>query len=277
MRTVVARMTGNVFLGAPTCRDPRWLKISIDFSIDLFMTAFTIKMFPPWMYWLVTWLIPSRHRVYRQVKTARGIVGNLIRQHAAANEKRARGIQVEEQDTILNWMLDHGTPSECAIPEMAARQCVLTLASIHTTATNISNILYDLCAYPEWFPVLRQEIDDIAKELGTPGGDPNVTAREWCTRLDKLDSFFVESQRHSPVILRESSCPLLPTDLLLAHGTLTAVSPALRKQASATNTGKSYSESSETRRRADHAERRDPDPRGNEDRVCQPRIPDGSG
>ncbi|KAK1141313.1 hypothetical protein N8T08_009220 [Aspergillus melleus] len=218
LRKLVARMTAKVFMGHPTCRNPEWLKISVDFSVDLFTTAFTIKMFPPWMYGIVAWLIPARYRTFRQLKTGRRIVGELTREHNIAREKRSRGEEVEEEDTLLNWMLDHGTPSEVDVHEMGARQCVLTLASIHTTASNVSNMLYDLCANPEWFPVLRGEVLEIAKELGPPGQDPEISAKEWCTRLDKLDSFFVESQRHNPVLLLNPQ-RLAYQDIRLKDGT----------------------------------------------------------
>ncbi|KAI0482757.1 cytochrome P450 [Xylariaceae sp. FL0804] len=196
LRMLVARMTAKVFMGSPVCRDPEWLRISIDFSVDLFTTAFTMKLFPPWMYPFVAYLIPARYRTKRQLAQGRKLVGSLMREH-----EQARRGGVPDQDTLLNWMLDHGTPAENELGEMAARQCVLTLASIHTTASSTSNLVYDLCDHPEWIPVLREEIDAAIKDLGKPGENPDVSAKEWCTRLDKMDSFFRESQRHHPVLL----------------------------------------------------------------------------
>ncbi|KAJ5101066.1 hypothetical protein N7456_007118 [Penicillium angulare] len=219
LRTLVARMTAKVFMGSPTCRDPEWLKISVDFSVDLFTTAFTIKMFPPWMYGLVARVIPARYRTFRQLKAGRKIVGELTQQHNLVKERKQRGEKVEEEDTLLHWMLDHGTPSEVEVHEMGARQCVLTLASIHTTASNVSNMLYDLCAHPEWFEVLREEAREIARELGPPCQNMGVSAKEWCTRLDKLDSFFVESQRHNPVLLLNPQ-RLAYQDIKLKDGTV---------------------------------------------------------
>ncbi|KJZ71236.1 hypothetical protein HIM_09379 [Hirsutella minnesotensis 3608] len=171
-------MTAKVFMGTPSCRDPIWLNVSVNFSVDLFTTAFTIKMFPPWMYRLVAWFIPARYRTRRQLTAGQQIVGELARQHQDATDRRRKGEQVDEQDTLLHWMLDHGTPSEVRIEEMGARQCVLTLASIHTTASNVSNMLFDLCAHPEWFPVLRDEIFDVAKQLDPPGLNHDVSVKE---------------------------------------------------------------------------------------------------
>lgn len=215
VRDLVARMTAKVFLGDPACRDETWLGISVDFSIDLFTASFTMKMFPPWMYPVIAPLIPARRRVLKQLKAAQTIVGEQMWKHDALKEKRAQAARgevaltnEEAQDTLLDWMLDHGKGSEVTVEEMSARQCVLTLASIHTTASQAANMMFDLCEHPQWWDVLREEVDEIAKDLGPPGlagqNDGGATIKEWCTRLEKLDSFFQETQRHEPPILRES-------------------------------------------------------------------------
>ncbi|KAL5332550.1 cytochrome P450 [Aspergillus crustosus] len=217
VRSLVARMTAKIFMGAPTCRDDDWLRLSTDFTVDLFTLAFTIKMFPPWLYSIVAAFLPARYRLNRQLKTARRIVGRLTQEHKAA--KAARKV---EEDTLLNWMLDNGTADEVKVHEMAARQCVLTLASIHTTAATVSHMLYDLCANPEWFEVLREEIFAVAEEFGGPPGQETkkrgVSAKEWCARLDKMDSFVVESQRHNPLIMLNPQ-RLAYQDITLKDGT----------------------------------------------------------
>lgn len=212
VRDLVARMTAKVFLGDPACRDKTWLDISVDFSIDLFTASFTMKMFPPRMYPLVAPLIPARRRVLKQLKAAQIIVGEQMHKHNSLKEKRAQAArgevaltEEEAQDTLLDWMLDHGKGSEVSVEEMSARQCVLTLASIHTTASQTANMMFDLCEHPQWWGVLREEVDEIAKELGPPGTagkNGGVSVKEWCVRLEKMDSFFQETQRKEPPILR---------------------------------------------------------------------------
>ena len=197
MRNLVARMSAKVFMGYPACRNQEWLKISIDFTFDMFLAAFTLRMFPPWMHWLVAHFVPARWRIRRQMKTAKKIVGDLMKQHQENLKKGVPG-----QDSLLDWMYDHGTENEREVPEMAARQCVLTLASIHTTSLSIANLLFDLCAHPEWFPVLTEEVETVAKDYGMVGENPNITTKQWLQKLEKMDSFFVESQRFNPPILR---------------------------------------------------------------------------
>ncbi|CAN8100048.1 unnamed protein product [Discula destructiva] len=198
MRMLVARMTAKIFMGHPVCRDPEWLKISIDFSIDMFKTTFGLKMFPGWMYPVAIYLLPQRWRAQRQLKKSQEFVAMLTDKHLQAQK-----LGHEEEDTLLNWQIDHALPSEREIPEMAARQCVLTLASIHTTAMTVSNIIYDLCANPEYFEPMVEELDEVFARLGGPNkkwGEGN-SSREWVAGLQKIDSLFVESQRQNPVIL----------------------------------------------------------------------------
>ena len=64
-RMLIARMTARIFMGLEASRDDEWIKTSIDFSIDLFISAFTMKMFPPWVYPIVQWLVPEGEHLPR--------------------------------------------------------------------------------------------------------------------------------------------------------------------------------------------------------------------
>ncbi|KAK8132038.1 cytochrome P450 monooxygenase, partial [Apiospora kogelbergensis] len=195
MRMLVARMSARLFMGYPACREEEWLKVSINFTYDMFLAAFTLRMFPPWMHLFVAPFVPARWRIRSQMRTARKYVGELTRKHTDALSRGEKG-----QDTLLSWMIDNGTEEEKAIPEMAARQCVLTLASIHTTSMSVSNLLFDLCTYPEWFPVLREEIDEVVKAHGRIE-EGRLNHKQWLAKLEKMDSFIIEDQRINPPIL----------------------------------------------------------------------------
>jgi len=196
IRMLVARATAKVFLGYPTCRDSEWLHLSVDFSVSLFTTAFMLRMFPPWMHPVICYFVPARYEVKRSIDTAARIIKPLMEKHREALAIKQKDVVVEEDDALLNWMMDNGSEKENELYEMATRQCILTLASIHTTSLAISNMLFDLCAHPEWFGLLIQEIIDVLAR--TKGKEPT---REWLSQLEKMDSFYVESQRFNPPIL----------------------------------------------------------------------------
>jgi cytochrome P450 len=117
-------------------------------------------------------------------------------------QRRSAGEKVDEEDILLNWMIDNCTEVDSTIEEHAHRQAFVTLASIFTTSMTLSNLLFDLCAHPEWLDVLREEIDEVERDLGKFGERPGVGAEQWLPRLEKMDSALVESLRLSPPLLR---------------------------------------------------------------------------
>lgn len=68
-------------------------------------------------------------------------------------------------------------------------QVGLSTAGLHTTVKLLYHVLYDLATYPEYIPILREEIDSI---LGPTGEGYTV---ENYNSLKKLDSFLKESMR----------------------------------------------------------------------------------
>jgi ent-kaurene oxidase len=69
-RRLVSRMSAKVFMGYPACRDEDWLNLSIGFTHDMFVAAFTLRMFPPWTHRYIASLVPARRRMWHQIKTA---------------------------------------------------------------------------------------------------------------------------------------------------------------------------------------------------------------
>ncbi|KAI4597404.1 hypothetical protein KJ359_004510 [Pestalotiopsis sp. 9143b] len=205
MRMLVARMSAKAFVGEPTCRDPVWLGLTLNFSMDLFLAGFALRMFPPWSHWFVTYLIPARRRVQKQIDIGTKVVRELM-------EERGEAAESDDDGTLFEWMAKNATGTEGTLQEMAARQCILTLASIHTTATTVANALFDLIGHPEWIDVLREEIDETIKTHGDLSKD--VSVKTWLQHLEKMDSFIVESQRlNPPILLTPQRIAMIPITL----------------------------------------------------------------
>lgn len=195
MRRIAGRMAAKVFVGHPACRNPDWIRISVGFSMDVFKTGIILRMFPPILHPIIAWLIPARYSVMENLRTAKRTLGPLMEKHRAAVAARARGEDVEEEDILLHWMMDHATEEENKVDNMALRNLFITLAAVHTTSMSASHMLFDLCAHPEWLDVMREEISQVNCELGPLGSSPAASPKNWLARLEKLDSLFVESQR----------------------------------------------------------------------------------
>jgi cytochrome P450 len=150
---------------------------------------------------------PARWRLKRNIDRARTIIEPLMEQHKEAVRRRAAGEEVEEEDSLLNWMMDNGTAQETEVMDMVIRQCFLTIASIHTTSMALTNLIFDLTANPESFQPLSEEIEEVERVMGKLGTVDGIGCKEYLPKLEKLDSAFVESQRFSPPILCESAFP----------------------------------------------------------------------
>ncbi|OTA68817.1 cytochrome P450 [Hypoxylon sp. EC38] len=199
VQKLVARSWARIFVGNPTCKDEEWLNISVNFSINTFITAVVLRLFPPWMHKFVVYLLPSRYRMIQQLAASKRIMSRLMAKHEDNKNRRARGEVTMEEETLLNWMLDNGTAEETTIQRMGTLQCIMTLASIHTTSIHITNILFDICARPEWIPILREEIDDAYSDQDY--NKPHCNIKKWLRRFDRLDSFQMEALRFNPPIL----------------------------------------------------------------------------
>lgn len=79
---------------------------------------------------------------------------------------------------------------------IALIQLKLSFAAIHTSAAAPTQLLYDICAMPEWADILREEIDQVKRAAGG-----EITDKQTLAKLDKLDSFMKESQRFNPLLL----------------------------------------------------------------------------
>lgn len=187
-----------MFIGEPACRDPEWINVTIDYTMNAFTTAFILRMFPTWMRPVIAAALPSRHGLKRCRAKAEEVMAAKMKNHQALRAKERGESSVGEEDmTLVDWMIDNGTVEETTLVEMANRQCAMTLASIHTTSSNTATFLFELCEHPEWFPVLRQELDQVRKEMG----DVELDYRRWHSKLEKMDSFLLECFRiHPPII-----------------------------------------------------------------------------
>lgn len=83
----------------------------------------------------------------------------------------------------------------------------MALAAIHTTSNLLTNVIYDLAAYPEYIQPLRDEICAVAAEDG-------VLKKTSLLKLKLMDSVMKESQRTNPLSLSK-----LPTFFSFIHST----------------------------------------------------------
>lgn len=156
-----------------------------------------LRCFPPWLRPAVATCLPSSWRLHAHLRTAiRALLPVIVRRRAAQNQPGH-----VKPDDFLQWMLDADKSEEERPEKIAHRQLILILASVDTTTRAGAHAIYDLCARPEYFDILREEVEIV---LGEDGGWGKPTL----TKMRKLDSFLKESQRCSPASLCTINVPI---------------------------------------------------------------------
>lgn len=188
---IVARVTGRVFVGPELCRNADWIKASIDYDVNVGTTVIFLRMFPPVLHPIIARLMPSWYRAHDNIKMAESIVGTAV---TARREAELNDPDYQKPEDLLQWMMDDAEGWESDPNSLALRQLVVNLAALHTTSMATTHAVYDLCAHPEYFEPLRQELVEV---LRADGG----WQKDTLNKLRKLDSFVKESQRWSPASL----------------------------------------------------------------------------
>ncbi|KPM42339.1 Ent-kaurene oxidase [Neonectria ditissima] len=189
---IIARISARVFLGPEQCYNEEWLSTTAEYSKNLFITGMILRLFPKVMRPFVAPLLPTYRALLSNVATGRRVVTSIVTSRRA--DEAQWGEQYARPTDILQWMMDSATGEEQLIENLSQRILILSLASIHTTALTMTQAMYDLCANPEHFEPLRQEVTEV---LRREGGWKKTTLNYFL----RLDSLLKESQRFNPVFL----------------------------------------------------------------------------
>jgi cytochrome P450 len=191
---IVARISARVFVGLRLCRNEKWLTTSVDYTVSLFITLITLRIVPAFLRPVFVWLLPSAYKIHHHLRIAQHLIVPLIDERREAEAQN--DISYEKAFDLLQWMMDAANTDEAPAPKIAHRVLLMSFAAIHTTTAAATSALYDLCAHPEYFAPLREEVEQAILE---DGGWKKSTV----TKFRKLDSFLKESQRLNPPSIRK--------------------------------------------------------------------------
>ena len=162
--------------------------------MNVFTTAILLRMIPSTLHPVAVWFLPSSYGLHRNLRAAKFLVGSLVEERRSL--ETSNSTRYQKPADLLQWMMDAAIGEEAKPDMLAHRQLLLTVASVHTTTVTITQAVYDLCANPELFPSLREEIE---QQLG---GENNFN-KAALGNMRKLDSFMKESQRMNPITIRQ--------------------------------------------------------------------------
>jgi cytochrome P450 monooxygenase len=191
----------RIFIGDTLCRDEQWLKASIDYTKNIFVTIALLRPVPGFLQPLVGRVLPSSRSLNHQLAYIKNeFLGPLVEQR---REMESSGDpNYEKPDDFLQWMMDLAKTEQESHPHNLAQRLlgITSMAVVHTSAMSLTHILYDLLVMPQWLQPLRDEIHEV-------NPDWNSTTQAHLIGLKGMDSFLKESQRFNPPGERKLSVP----------------------------------------------------------------------
>ncbi|KAL4892150.1 cytochrome P450 [Aspergillus ambiguus] len=186
---MVAQLSSRVFLGDKICRNPDWLRITVDYTVDSFVAAQELRLWPKPLRSFVANLLPSCRKIRDELQEAKDIITPVLEERRKAKEAVLReGRTPERYVDALQWMEEsaQGRPYEPAVAQLS-----FSLAAIHTTSDMLTQVLLDLCGKDDLISELREEVITVIREEGWK--------KTTLYKLKLMDSVLKESQRLKPI------------------------------------------------------------------------------
>lgn len=201
MLEVIAQLSSRVFLGPELCRNKDWQRLTIDYTVNIFMAISAVKRYPKLLHRFAQWIVPEARIVRSQMAEARRIIQPVIDQRkqelfAEKTPKEKFAESTPKHTDAIQWLLELSKGGDY---DAALAQLALSMAAIHTTGDMITQVIYDLCEHRELIRPLREEAIAV---LGTGGWK-----RTSLYNLKLMDSVIKESQRIKPAGMGKY-CPL---------------------------------------------------------------------
>lgn len=194
---MVARISTLIFMGQNACRNEDWIHVAVNYTIDAFNGFRELRLWPSILRPIVHHFLPSMQKLRHHLSVGRSIVQQEIeKRHLIRDGKMAPEEPPRTHTDALDWFEELSNAYNEPF-DMTRGQIGLSLAAIHTTSNLLTNIMYDLAAYPEYIQPLRDEIAAVLAEDGT-------LKKTSLLKLKLMDSVMKESQRTHPVSLSKS-------------------------------------------------------------------------
>ncbi|KAK4444584.1 cytochrome P450 [Podospora aff. communis PSN243] len=196
MASVISRVTNRVFVGAPKCRDPNLLRVSLRYASQLPIIGQILKAtwepIRPVAAFFLT--IPLRITMRNWTAVLRDEIETRMAVYNARQRDPEKKSAEPEPNDFLQWSIHQamasGDPYMWKTSTLAARILLVNFAAIHTSTMSITGAILDLVASKqEYIDELREEIESV---LAEHGGEWNKRA---LAKMEKLDSVMRESAR----------------------------------------------------------------------------------
>ncbi|CAZ84119.1 unnamed protein product [Tuber melanosporum] len=186
----VARISGRAFIGLPLCRNEDWLALSIAFTTDVFQEVNKLTPVPKLLRPFFAYIWNSAGSVKSNKRKAQSLLAPVIQRRLEEEGLAEKNGTVRQNHRdLLQWLTARVTPDHKNVNVLSGMQLMTGLASIHTTGTGFTNMIFDLAEHQECIQPIREEMETL---IAANGG---VLDRATLRKMRKTDSFLRESFR----------------------------------------------------------------------------------
>lgn len=185
---MVALLSGRVFVGLPLCRNEEWIQTTSDYTRQIFVGGQSLLPHSPIMRAIIA---PFNHSI-RTLKDSRRKAARLLAPIIAERLANTKSPGYKPQNDMITWYLERLGDDAANVERNTWGHLMVSMAAMHTTTMNVTHVMYELCAHPEYVGPLREEIEGIL------AADHGVFVKTSMTKLWKLDSLLKETQRFHP-------------------------------------------------------------------------------
>ncbi|KAK4184221.1 putative cytochrome P450 E-class, group IV [Podospora australis] len=181
---IVALVSGRIFIGTELSRSDEYIDMAINYTVELMEARRAVDEIKPWLRPFLANRLPEVKKLDQRLKEADRLIKPVVAERRNRTENKP--------DDVMQWLLDGQAKYGAYTTETLARiQLGISFAAIHTTTLTSTNVFYNLAAYPQYLPILREEICNVLAEHKTY---TSVALQS----MKRLDSFIKETMRLDP-------------------------------------------------------------------------------
>jgi cytochrome P450 len=183
---IISRTSNRLFVGLPLCRNPDYMHLNIEFTVDAAKGARVLRRYPaifrPIVARFLTDVASCNRRGNEHLEP-------LIKERLQKEKEYETSDWPGKPNDLISWLLDEAKGDRRAniIPNIVSRILLTNFAAIHTTSISFTNTMFYLAANPALAEPLREETQSVVNALGWTKA---AMGKMW-----KLDSFLKETQR----------------------------------------------------------------------------------
>ncbi|KAH9992078.1 cytochrome P450 [Russula vinacea] len=179
-------------------RDRDYLNLNVTYAANVVKFGMIISWFPKPFKLVISRMLSN---LPSQIQQEIDFIKPMVEERFAKLDEYREDWDDKPND-LLMWHMSEAKGVERSVEGLARRLLVISFASVHSTSTTLTQVLYRLLTNPEYIKPLRQEVDAVITEEGwTKAG---------MDKMYKIDSFIRETQRVDGFALRSLNPFQLP-------------------------------------------------------------------